>query len=67
MKCNNCQKYLAVTGDCVNYLVIEANEKNPDSEIGSEIILNISPPIEGDWHFCGFDCLAGWANKNNDS
>ena len=60
MKCENCKNYLPAKRDCINYLVIEPN---PNNEIGKEVMLNISPPIEGDKHFCGFVCLSEWADK----
>ena len=65
MACDQCKNPLSTTADCVNYIVVVANKKKPGSEIGKEVLLHLSPPIDGAWHFCGFDCLAEWVQDQD--
>jgi len=59
--CDSCGNDLTYTGNCIDYRILVCCEVKPLYPGSmSATAMGISPPLEGDHHFCGSICLRKW-------
>lgn len=60
--CDNCEKDLTVTGNCMAYRIALVNERIP-SRNGVVTAMTDYPHLGTDCHFCDVRCLAAYMQK----
>ena len=63
--CDQCQRDLATTGNCVDYRIALLNERIPSTG-GFVTAMNIEPKLKQDYHFCGWKCLCDWMDATRE-
>jgi hypothetical protein len=60
--CDGCGADLTETGNCLDYRLALVVQLIPNFG-PTAALMHIKPPISGDKHFCGIDCLRTWVDK----
>lgn len=60
--CDQCDKDLTYTGNCVDYRIGVYAENIPTRSC-SVTLMNIEPPFDHDIHFCGVVCMKEYFMK----